>query len=79
MSKNTGARGLRTILENILMDSMYEVCSMMLLASPCIYPTHLYGTGICIAFTKDLLLYYRFQMQNLGRSESMQWLWTRMQ
>ena len=30
MSKNTGARGLRTILENILMDSMYEVCSMML-------------------------------------------------
>jgi ATP-dependent protease Clp ATPase subunit len=26
MSKNTGARGLRTILENILMDAMYEVC-----------------------------------------------------
>ncbi|CAL5057638.1 unnamed protein product [Urochloa decumbens] len=25
MSKNTGARGLRTILENILMDSMYEI------------------------------------------------------
>ena len=25
MCKNTGARGLRTILENILMDSMYEV------------------------------------------------------
>ncbi|KAI4984242.1 CLP protease regulatory subunit CLPX1, mitochondrial-like isoform X1 [Hordeum vulgare subsp. vulgare] len=25
MCKNTGARGLRTILENILMDSMYEI------------------------------------------------------
>ncbi|KAG8071102.1 hypothetical protein GUJ93_ZPchr0006g44748 [Zizania palustris] len=25
MSKNTGARGLRTILENILMDAMYEI------------------------------------------------------
>lgn len=25
MSKNTGARGLRTILENILMDSMFEI------------------------------------------------------
>ncbi|XP_062219364.1 CLP protease regulatory subunit CLPX1, mitochondrial-like [Phragmites australis] len=25
MSKNTGARGLRTILENILMDPMYEI------------------------------------------------------
>jgi ATP-dependent Clp protease ATP-binding subunit ClpX len=30
MSKNTGARGLRTILENILMESMYEVRSMMI-------------------------------------------------
>lgn len=28
ISKNTGARGLRSILENILMDAMYEVCSM---------------------------------------------------
>lgn len=25
MSKNTGARGLRSILENLLMDAMYEV------------------------------------------------------
>jgi ATP-dependent Clp protease ATP-binding subunit ClpX len=31
MCKNTGARGLRTILENILMDSMYEVCPMTIL------------------------------------------------
>ncbi|KAI3929350.1 hypothetical protein MKX01_006586 [Papaver californicum] len=28
MSKNTGARGLRTILENILMDAMYEILDM---------------------------------------------------
>lgn len=26
ISKNTGARGLRSLLENILMDAMYEVC-----------------------------------------------------
>jgi len=26
MAKNTGARGLRGILESILMESMYEVC-----------------------------------------------------
>ena len=25
IDKNTGARGLRTILENILMDAMYEI------------------------------------------------------
>lgn len=25
VTKNTGARGLRALLENILMDSMYEV------------------------------------------------------
>lgn len=30
ISKNTGARGLRAILENILMDSMYEVCYVVL-------------------------------------------------
>ncbi|KAI3865447.1 hypothetical protein MKW98_025317 [Papaver atlanticum] len=28
MSKNTGARGLRSILENILMDAMYEIPDM---------------------------------------------------
>lgn len=28
MAKNTGARGLRAILENILTDSMYEVSSL---------------------------------------------------
>lgn len=33
MCKNTGARGLRTILENILMDSMYEVRPMSTLYS----------------------------------------------
>jgi ATP-dependent Clp protease ATP-binding subunit ClpX len=26
MSKNTGARGLRAIIENVLADAMYEVC-----------------------------------------------------
>jgi ATP-dependent protease Clp ATPase subunit len=26
MSKNTGARGLRAIIESILVDAMYEVC-----------------------------------------------------
>jgi len=26
ISKNTGARGLRSILENVLVDAMYEVC-----------------------------------------------------
>ena len=26
ITKNTGARGLRSLLENILMDAMYEVC-----------------------------------------------------
>lgn len=26
VSKNTGARGLRSMLENVLMDAMYEVC-----------------------------------------------------
>lgn len=26
ISKNTGARGLRSLLENILVDAMYEVC-----------------------------------------------------
>lgn len=26
MAKNTGARGLRSILENILTEAMYEVC-----------------------------------------------------
>lgn len=30
MSKNTGARGLRSILENILMNAMYEVCDFFL-------------------------------------------------
>jgi hypothetical protein len=74
MSKNTGARGLRTILENILMDSMYEVCRMMILYSLSIHLTcKVYGVGILIVVTIDLLP-YRFQMQNLGRSELMQWL-----
>ena len=26
ISKNTGARGLRSILESVLVDAMYEVC-----------------------------------------------------
>lgn len=26
ISKNTGARGLRAILESVLVDAMYEVC-----------------------------------------------------
>ena len=30
LTKNTGARGLRAILENILMDAMYEVCCVVL-------------------------------------------------
>lgn len=30
ISKNTGARGLRSILESILMDAMYEVCNSSL-------------------------------------------------
>ena len=30
MSKNTGARGLRSMLENILMDAMYEVFDFFL-------------------------------------------------
>lgn len=30
ISKNTGARGLRAILENILMDAMYEVLPLLL-------------------------------------------------
>jgi ATP-dependent protease Clp ATPase subunit len=33
MAKNTGARGLRAILENILIDAMYEVCLLYLLLS----------------------------------------------
>lgn len=27
MAKSTGARGLRSILENLLTDAMFEVCS----------------------------------------------------
>jgi hypothetical protein len=74
MSKNTGARGLRTILENILMDSMYEVCCVMILYSLSIRLTRkVSGVGILIVVAIDLYL-YRSQMQNLGRSESMQWL-----
>lgn len=74
MSKNTGARGLRTILENILMDSMYEVCCMMILFSLSIHLTcNVYGVDMQIVVTINLLP-YRFQMQNLGRSELMQWL-----
>jgi ATP-dependent protease Clp ATPase subunit len=30
MSKNTGARGLRAIIENVLADAMYEVCFFIL-------------------------------------------------
>lgn len=52
MSKNTGARGLRTILETILMDSMYEVCYMMILYSLSIHLTcKVYGVGILIVVT----------------------------
>ena len=52
MSKNTGARGLRTILETILMDSMYEVCCMMILYSLSIHLTcKVYGVGILIVVT----------------------------
>lgn len=29
ISKNTGARGLRSLLESILMDAMYEVCCII--------------------------------------------------
>ena len=32
ISKNTGARGLRAILENILMDAMYEVLPLILVS-----------------------------------------------
>lgn len=31
ITKNTGARGLRSMLENVLMDAMYEVCDSHLL------------------------------------------------
>lgn len=30
ITKNTGARGLRSMLENVLMDAMYEVCDSFL-------------------------------------------------
>lgn len=47
MSKNTGARGLRTILENILMDSMYEVWSHILDGVLCLLILHIYW---CLPF-----------------------------
>lgn len=31
MAKNTGARGLRALLESILTDAMYEVCNQVFL------------------------------------------------
>lgn len=31
MAKNTGARGLRALLESILTEAMYEVCKNLLL------------------------------------------------
>lgn len=33
ISKNTGARGLRSMLENVLMDAMYEVSYVVTLSS----------------------------------------------
>lgn len=33
MAKNTGARGLRAILETILTDAMYEVCKGLSLST----------------------------------------------
>ena len=31
MAKNTGARGLRSLLEQLLMEAMYEVCTLVCL------------------------------------------------
>lgn len=36
MAKNTGARGLRAILENILTEAMFEVCGHLLQAFQCV-------------------------------------------
>lgn len=48
-AKNTGARGLRAILESVLMEAMYEVCllvSYMVIQSS--FPLH----GIIFQFAK---------------------------
>lgn len=37
MAKNTGARGLRSILESVLMEAMYEVCTLWYLPVFCYY------------------------------------------
>ena len=51
MAKNTGARGLRAILENILTEAMFEVC-----LGPSIYPSpyNLYATMPSGAFNQLL-------------------------
>ena len=42
MAKNTGARGLRAILENILTEAMFEVY-----LGPSIYPSHYNCVQLC--------------------------------
>jgi ATP-dependent Clp protease ATP-binding subunit ClpX len=51
MERNTGARGLRSILENVLLDTMYELPSMDNVAKVIIDETVIEGKS------KPLILY----------------------
>ncbi|XP_062223037.1 CLP protease regulatory subunit CLPX1, mitochondrial-like isoform X2 [Phragmites australis] len=75
MSKNTGARGLRTILENILMDSMYEIpdaksgekrIDAVVVDEDAVGSVDRPGCGAKILYGDGALDRYLFEMKALG-------------
>lgn len=69
MAKNTGARGLRAILESILTEAMYEVFEGLKFGMNL---EQAYDFGIDVSFLNQklhglMLLCFRFQMQSLDK------------
>ncbi|KAE9612043.1 putative ATPase, AAA-type, core, Clp protease, ATP-binding subunit ClpX [Lupinus albus] len=76
MAKNTGARGLRALLENILTEAMFEVCKSIFIIK---MNGYLQATRIIIGLFDFLLRRTRFQILRKEMNRSMQLLLMRSQ